>query len=131
MTTEAEVMCPVCGGKTWDNRETKRNPKAPDYKCRDKNCEGVVWPPKPGAAPRAAAPTAKQGYSVGAVPGLDDGSEALPHEKLDQMFRVYDVCFAHAHALAERTMKQDASHEGISAMASTLFIQASHAGLVR
>jgi hypothetical protein len=32
----------------WDNRLTKRNPKAPDYKCRDRSCDGVIWPPKPG-----------------------------------------------------------------------------------
>jgi hypothetical protein len=36
--------CPVCGGRMWDNRLTKRNPKAPDFKCRDRNCEGVIWP---------------------------------------------------------------------------------------
>jgi hypothetical protein len=30
--------CPKCGGKVWDNRENKKNPKAPDWKCRDKNC---------------------------------------------------------------------------------------------
>ena len=28
----------------WDNRLTKRNPKAPDYKCRDRSCDGVIWP---------------------------------------------------------------------------------------
>jgi hypothetical protein len=38
------VSCPKCSGRTWDNRLTKRNPKAPDYKCRDRNCDGVVWP---------------------------------------------------------------------------------------
>jgi len=38
------VSCPKCGGAMWDNRLTKRNPKAPDYKCRDRNCDGVVWP---------------------------------------------------------------------------------------
>jgi hypothetical protein len=30
--------CPACGGKVWDNRENKKNPKAPDWKCRDKTC---------------------------------------------------------------------------------------------
>jgi hypothetical protein len=30
----------------WDNRAGKKNPKAPDFKCRDKNCDGVIWPPK-------------------------------------------------------------------------------------
>ncbi len=38
--------CPKCGGKVWDNRAGKRNPKAPDFKCRDRSCEGVVWPSK-------------------------------------------------------------------------------------
>jgi hypothetical protein len=43
-----EQGCPKCGGRMWDNRLTKRNPKAPDYKCRDRSCDGVIWPPKPG-----------------------------------------------------------------------------------
>jgi len=42
-----EQACPKCGGRMWDNRLTKRNPKAPDYKCRDRSCDGVIWPPKP------------------------------------------------------------------------------------
>lgn len=46
--TDDEQSCPKCGGRTWDNRLTKRNPKAPDYKCRDRSCDGVIWPPKPG-----------------------------------------------------------------------------------
>jgi hypothetical protein len=41
-----EQSCPKCGGRMWDNRLTKRNPKAPDFKCRDRSCDGVVWPPK-------------------------------------------------------------------------------------
>jgi Rad52/22 family double-strand break repair protein len=46
--TSDEPSCPKCGGRMWDNRLTKRNPKAPDYKCRDRSCDGVIWPPKPG-----------------------------------------------------------------------------------
>ena len=42
--------CPKCGGKMWDNRLSKRNPKAPDYKCRDRSCDGVIWPPRPATA---------------------------------------------------------------------------------
>lgn len=30
--------CTSCGGPIWDNRLDKRNPKAPDWKCRDKSC---------------------------------------------------------------------------------------------
>jgi hypothetical protein len=37
----------------WDNRLTKRNPKAPDYKCRDRSCDGVIWPPKGEKAEKA------------------------------------------------------------------------------
>lgn len=52
-------VCPKCGGEMWDNRESKRNPRAPDFKCRDKACEGVVWPPRdPNAGPPAPAGTA-------------------------------------------------------------------------
>jgi hypothetical protein len=35
--------CPLCSGRMWDNRLNKRNPKAPDFKCRDRRCDGVVW----------------------------------------------------------------------------------------
>ena len=49
--------CPKCGGAMWDNRATKRNPKAPDYKCRDRSCDGVIWPPKPGKDEKAEGVT--------------------------------------------------------------------------
>lgn len=39
----------------WDDRATKRNPRAPDFKCKNKprvrggpGCEGVIWPPRDG-----------------------------------------------------------------------------------
>lgn len=47
---DSEPSCPQCGGRMWDNRGTpekpKQNPKAPDFKCRDKQCSGVIWPPR-------------------------------------------------------------------------------------
>jgi single-strand DNA-binding protein len=58
--------CPKCAGAMWDNRASKRNPKAPDFKCKDTSCDGVVWPPRDGsggvaaAPPRAAAPAASR-----------------------------------------------------------------------
>lgn len=39
----AQENCPKCEGAMWDNRESKRNPKAPDYKCKNKSCDGAVW----------------------------------------------------------------------------------------
>src|SRR6266550_7942628 len=47
LLTDTElVSCPKCGGRMWDNRLTKRNPKAPDYKCQTRSCDGVIWPSK-------------------------------------------------------------------------------------
>ena len=50
-----EPSCPRCGGRMWDNRLSKRNPRAPDYKCRDRSCDGVIWPARKTTttAPRA------------------------------------------------------------------------------
>jgi hypothetical protein len=74
--------CPKCGGKTWDNRLSKRNPKAPDYKCRDRSCDGVIWPPKVanGGAPAADAPVAQASPAVAPTEAADaseSGSLAL------------------------------------------------------
>jgi len=53
----AAPQCPRCGSEMWDNRATKKNPRAPDFKCKASGCEGVIWPPRePGAAPVAAKP---------------------------------------------------------------------------
>jgi hypothetical protein len=53
--TSDDAACPKCGQRMWDNRLTKRNPKAPDFKCRDRSCDGVIWPPRPGS-PSTPAP---------------------------------------------------------------------------
>ena len=37
--------CPKCGSQLWDNRAGKKNPKAPDFKCKNKSCDGCFWPP--------------------------------------------------------------------------------------
>ena len=69
--------CPKCGGKMWDNRLSKRNPKAPDYKCRDRSCDGVIWPQR--GAP--AAPTdgiAVTGTTVNAEQSGSTWSDEIP-----------------------------------------------------
>ena len=35
--------CDYCGGAVYDNRENKRNPKGPDFKCKDKTCGAAAW----------------------------------------------------------------------------------------
>ena len=41
--TDVPDECEICGGDFWDNRDDKRNPKAPDFKCKDKNCGAGGW----------------------------------------------------------------------------------------
>lgn len=36
-------QCAKCGGAMWDNRQGKRNPKAPDFKCKNQSCGAGVW----------------------------------------------------------------------------------------
>lgn len=68
------VSCPKCGGRMWDNRMTRRNPKAPDYKCRNRSCDGVIWPAKVAAtAPgEGAARETLAGAGRGALGPVDE-----------------------------------------------------------
>lgn len=74
MLTDLElVSCPKCGGRMWDNRLTKRNPRAPDYKCQNRSCDGVIWPPKPVAAQGASE--TKDNQSVAPASALVGAAE--------------------------------------------------------
>lgn len=46
------MQCPSCGGEMFDNRADKasgaRSAKWPDFKCKDRNCNKAIWPPKGG-----------------------------------------------------------------------------------
>src|SRR5207237_2225490 len=78
MLTDMEIVsCPKCGGRMWDNRLTKRNPRAPDYKCQNRSCDGVVWPPKV-AAPNADPDAKEPKQSVPADSALVGSEEELP-----------------------------------------------------
>jgi len=99
-TAQGMPVCPICGGPMWDDRSSKRNPRAPDFKCRNKpkerggpGCEGVIWPPRDGSpspypppVPRRAAP-APGGYADAppayGPPPIDD---APPHDDDDLPF---------------------------------------------
>ena len=79
-------LCPICGGAMWDDRASKRNPRAPDFKCRNKprerggpGCEGVIWPARDGS-PSPYPPSARdarhpppQAPPPWDGPPLDDG----------------------------------------------------------
>ena len=65
--------CPICAGPMWDDRTSKRNPRAPDFKCRNKpkerggpGCEGVIWPPRDGSpSPYPASPPRRSSNGEG------------------------------------------------------------------
>jgi hypothetical protein len=67
-----EPTCPKCGGRMWDNRATKRNPRAPDFKCRDRSCDGVIWPARAGSG--TSQPTPRSNGSEPLVPELEEVS---------------------------------------------------------
>jgi hypothetical protein len=67
-----EPTCPKCGGRMWDNRATKRNPRAPDYKCRDRSCDGVLWPARVGNAGSQSTPRGNGSEPL--VPALEEVS---------------------------------------------------------
>lgn len=61
----AGPACPKCGGtQLYDNRaenaqRVARGEKArPDFKCRKRDCDGVIWPPKPGVVQQMTAAVA-------------------------------------------------------------------------
>jgi hypothetical protein len=56
--------CPKCGGAMWDNRASKKNPRAPDFKCKKADCDGVIWPAKQSTAASAASPQTASGSAV-------------------------------------------------------------------
>ena len=80
--TDASVVpaCPKCQGPMWDNREGKRNPKAPDFKCKDRECEGVIWPPRGAATPAPPATPAASRNAEAPAPVLPvpEGMPACP-----------------------------------------------------
>jgi hypothetical protein len=69
MTTDP--VCPKCGGAMWDNRASKTKTTQPDYKCKDKACDGVIWPPKDAPAPEQTRQLARQSEGVLAQVTMD------------------------------------------------------------
>ena len=114
----------------------------PDWKCRDKNCDGVIWRPKDSAAPRAAAPAAKQAYSSGpALPYENQETGAPPSAmpraardeptKLDGVLSLHDVCVMHSAKRTKELLMQQGlipTAADILAAAATQMIAAQKVG---
>lgn len=79
LTDVDSVSCPKCGGRVWDNRLTKRNPKAPDYKCRNRSCDGVIWPARLSDEDgTVAVKPAKGSAREAALVGVDAEEDEIP-----------------------------------------------------
>jgi hypothetical protein len=73
--SSVDPSCPTCSGTMWDNREKKTNPKAPDWKCKDKACQGVIW--RHGEKPRGPVPQTR-GPLLDAPAPTDEDAPGFP-----------------------------------------------------
>lgn len=73
-----DFVCPKCGGTDhWDNRENKKNPRGPDFKCKNRNCGEGVWldsQPQPTQSARSSAPANFEEFPA----ALQDEEDFLP-----------------------------------------------------
>ena len=79
-TTTTTPPCPLCNGSMWSNLEKKASGQfkasSPDYRCRDKNCKGVIWPDKGAKVPAVPVGPAFDDIPEGLVD--DDRDSSLP-----------------------------------------------------
>ena len=139
--------CPTCGGRMWDNRARKTNPKAPDFKCRTPECTGRIWPGRlqgdaPADVPAPAADTPVGG--VRPVPGtgpMADAVRSVVDTVKAQTFRARTraelrACYLDVtdFVLAEVRPKYEAAgvdcnDATVAAIAATLFIATCNRGV--
>lgn len=104
------MQCPQCSSEMWDNRENKKNPKGPDYKCKDKTCGHAIWLDK--KKPASGAPKSNGGGPKWTWPQLG----TLYHRSL---------------LLAQQKLKSAGivAPDAIVAATATIFIAASRDGV--
>jgi hypothetical protein len=110
------MQCETCGGECWDNRQKVAGGwKGPLFKCKDRNCGWVKWPPKP--KPGQVAPAAN-GHG--------------PKWTWGQLAKTYERCILVAEPrvvdLGQRT-KLPVTIADVLAAAATMFITASRDGI--
>ncbi len=69
--------CPKCNGPMWDNRPTKRNPNAPDFRCKNRTCDAVIWPTRLVPAGNQSSSPADAPTPSLALGGAADAADAL------------------------------------------------------
>jgi hypothetical protein len=79
-------VCPKCGGPAWDNRGNKKNPKGPDFTCKDKTCKNDKgfttgwWEEKDKVTAMAAPHNAGPG-----MPGFDEQPDFGPDDDWERV----------------------------------------------
>ena len=91
--TEPITECQKCGGELWDNRKNKKNPKGPDFKCKDKDCGDAYWLKTDDSKPvKKSAP--RPGITVNALAEkMNDAYEALQLAGFGTELITLDVCY--------------------------------------
>lgn len=114
--------CPKCGGDVWDNRASKRTPQAPDFKCRDRSCDGCIWPPRGGRTVRQAdAPSVLEPDAQLPQPPEWAGHGGTPPTLCAEYLRALDFVLAQVKPRYERAgVPLDGAT--IAATCATLFI---------
>lgn len=114
----AEFDCPKCGGPVYDNRRDKKNPKAPDFKCKDRNdCGWSKW------EDRGRGGNNNRGGGNGARP-----ANAPPARAVRPLGPLYYQCMQAAQKTVATLIGDSATPADIVAATATIFINASQSG---
>ncbi len=118
-TIDAPITaCQVCGGPLHDNRNNKKNPKGPDWRCQNEAClddkgyRTSYWLKQKGPA-RTVPPTASVKPPLGPV--------NWAQVQRDYYAAVY--CAIHGLAKAAGCAVKDVPFEAVQAGAATILIQ--------
>lgn len=63
----SNVKCPMCQSSTYDNRTSKKSPKAPDFKCSNKSCGAGGWLNKDQSAVNFSLNGSKASVSMSSI----------------------------------------------------------------
>jgi hypothetical protein len=120
--------CPKCTGRMWDNRASKRNPRAPDFKCRDRSCDGVLWPGQHNAAKPIMELRSQQSDEAAPVEEVSNSTEQSTKVKARTRLQVCYLALTDFVLTDVRPKYQEAgvpcTDTTVAAIAATLFIAA-------
>src|SRR2546422_7319841 len=119
-------VCPKCGGPMWDTRDSKRTPRAPAFRCRNRVCDGVLWPGQHRAAVPIVGRTAGAAASGnGDVSRMDCRENGGNGNGLSALRRCYldvtEFVLSHVRDVYERHGGRW-SAGAVAAITATLFI---------